>query len=333
MTAHVDIEVRTMAPTDTPGLAACIRRCYGDAYTKRVMYQPAALAEMVRSRTYNGVVASAGADIVGHIGFSRPNPAATVVEAGTTVVDPNYRGAGLMTRLARALQDSVIAHGSVGFVHFPTTAHTVMQKASVSAGGYETGVMLAYLPPEARDVTIGGTGEDRLAVTVVYQPLIESPARTIFLPERYHSLIGAFAERLRLGRSAARNQANPSGATKVAQTTDVDRGLERLVVERIGEDIADIVHSATSVTDATVIHVDLMMNQPKIHHAVEQLHQSGFAFAAWLPGWNESDVLRLQLLKNSTDGERHPNLHSADANNIATLIRSELHPADPEFVD
>jgi Acetyltransferase (GNAT) family len=326
VTVQVDIHVRTMVPTDAPGLAACIRRCYGDSYMKRVMYQPAALAELVRASAYSGVVATAGADIVGHIGFNRPNPAATVVEAGTTVVDPEYRGAGLMNRLAQALSGIVVAEGATGFVHFPTTAHTVMQKASLSAGGCDTGVMLAYLPPDARDLTIGGTGNDRLAVTVVYQPLAESPAQAIFLPERYNSLIAGFAERLHLRRSAASGEAKPAGRTDVRQTSDAELGLERLAVHRIGEDIADVVLALALATDTTLIHVDLTMNQPDIHHAVEQLHQTGFAFAAWLPGWNESDVLRLQLVKDPTDGELHPILYSTNANNIATLIRNELQP-------
>ena len=68
------------------------------------------------------MIAAAGDDIVGHIGFSRPNPASSVVEAGITVVDPDYRGAGLVNRLAHALRDNMIAEGAVGFIHFPTTA-------------------------------------------------------------------------------------------------------------------------------------------------------------------------------------------------------------------
>ncbi len=325
MTEDVANNVRTMRPTDAPRLAACVQRCYGNSYTKRVMYEPGALAEMVRVGTYNGVVATVDDDIVGHIGFTRPNPEATIVEAGTTVVDPTYRGSGLMKGLAQALRRSVIADGAVGIIHFPTTAHTVMQKVSLSAGGHETGVMFAYLPPDARDLTIGGAGDDRLAVTVVYQPLIESPEREIFLPERYSSLIHGYTERLRLLRRTSGNQPKPTRITKIRQTSDVDRGIERLAVEHIGQDLADCVLSATSANSARLIHVDLPMNQPEIDYAVEQLHQIGFAFAAWLPGWTASDVLRLQLLKDPTDGELNPNLYSVDAGNIAALIRSELH--------
>ena len=319
-----EIDVRTMVPADAVGLAACIRRCYGESYPKRIMYEPSVLAEQIRTRSYNGVVATAGLDVVGHIGFNWPNPAASAVEAGTTIVDARYRGEGLMGRLALVLRDNIIADGAFGFVHFPTTAHTVMQKASVQAGGCETGVMLAFLPPTARDLTIGGSGEDRLAVTVVYQPLLEAPMHTIYMPDRYHDLIADFTDRLQLRRISCRAFEKSIGKTIVRSTADKHRKFERLTVEYIGEDIAEIIVSATQETDATLIHVDLGMNQPQIHDAVEALRDVGFAFSAWLPYWNKSDVLRLQLLKNPTVGERHPTLHSNAANEIAALIRSEL---------
>ena len=323
-----EINIRAMEPADAAGLAACIQRCYGDAYPKRYMYQPVELAERVRSGTYNGVVATAGAEVVGHIGYSRPNPAASVVEAGTTVVDASLRGAGLMGRLAAVLRENIVADGAFGFVHFPTTAHAIMQKASLQSGGCETGIMLAYLPSEARDLTIGGGGDDRLAVTVVYEPLIEAPEATICVPDRYQDLIAGFAKHLQLRRTLTRGFEEVTGKTKVQSTVDMHRKLERLSVEHIGQDFADVVMSATEASGATLIQVDLAMDQPAIYHAVEGLRGAGFGFAAWLPGWSESDVLRLQLLRGATESELHPKLHSPAANELAAFIRYELGGPD-----
>lgn len=317
------ISVRRMEPADADGLSACIRRCYGDSYPKRVMYEPFALAEQLRSRAYNGVVAMVGTEIVGHIGFLRPTPVATIFEAGTTVVDTRFRGSGLMRRLAIELRENIIANDAIGFVHYPTTAHTVMQKASLASGGCETGVMLAYLPSEARDLTIGGSGEDRLAVTVVYQPLAKAPAREIFLPERYHDLVTSFAKSLGLCRISKHGVASLPGKTKVRLSTELDGYIDRLAVEHIGTDFAEVV-ATMATSDAPLIHVDLMMNQPEIEHAVNMLRANGYAFCAWLPGWNESDVLRFQFPKDLTSSELHPSLYSPHANDIVALIRSEL---------
>ncbi len=319
-----EIEIRRMKPVDAAGLTECIRRSYGDSYPKRTMYDPTALADQLQTRFYNGVVAAIGPEIVGHIGYSWPNPAASAVEAGTTVVDAGHRGAGLMGRLAVVLRECIVADGAFGFVHFPTTAHTVMQKASLRSGGCETGLLLGYLPAEARDLTIGGSGEDRLAVTAVYQPLAEAPARTIFLPHHYRDLIARFATSLQLNRTFAPASNKPAGQTEIHTTTDLQRQLQRLTVKHIGHDFADVVLAASSANDAKLLHVDLGMDQPELHHAVEALRTAGFGFAAWLPGWNESDVLRLQRLKNPSPAEMNPVLHSAAANDLAALIRNEL---------
>ena len=223
-----DIEVRPMTPGDAQGVSECIVRCYGDAYPKRVMYQPDEVAMLVRSRAYNGVVAASGAEVVGHIGFTWPTNASTVVEDGTTVVDPGFRGQGLMGRLGLALGEALAAEGAVGFIHFPTTAHPVMQRASLSAGGRETGVMLAYLPAETRDNAMGAVGEERLAVTVVYQPVLKAPSQNIYLPSRYGGLIRGFADGLGLSRSAAMPFRTPRGDSQLELSSMLSRAPANL---------------------------------------------------------------------------------------------------------
>ena len=108
-----------MTPDDAQGVSECIVRCYGDAYPKRVMYRPGEVATLVRSRTYNGVVAASDAGSWIIIGFTWPTSASIVVEAGTTVVDPGFRGQGLMGRLGLALGEVLAAAGGRWFHPLP----------------------------------------------------------------------------------------------------------------------------------------------------------------------------------------------------------------------
>lgn len=318
-----EIQVRPMTPGDAQGVSECIARCYGDAYPKRVMYQPEEVAMLVRSRSYNGVVAACGTEVVGHIGFTWPTTASTVVEAGTTVVDPGRRGQGLMGRLGLALGEMVAREGAVGFVHFPTTAHAVMQRASLSAGGRETGVMLAYLPAATGDA-VGAGGEGRLAVTVVYQPVGVARSQNNYVPRRYEGLLTNFADGLGLSRNVAEPLRTPSGDSRFDCVFDASRGLLRISVDRIGADLATAVASAVRSHAAGLVHVDLPMSDAALDHAVEELRLLSFAFAAWLPGWAGHDVLRLQHLPFLSDGELSPSLFSPDANALLTVIRTEL---------
>lgn len=320
----IGCDVRAMTPADAQGLSECIVRCYGDGYPKRAMYRPDELAALVAAGDYGGVVATAGGQVVGHIGFTWPARAAIVAEAGTTVVDPRHRGSGVMGRMAPVLAEALVAEGAVGFIHFPTTAHAVMQRASLSAGGRETGVMPAYLPPATRDRAIGAAKDGRLAVTVVYQPLRDAPGQAVHVPRRYAGLVAGMAAGLRLARDMPEPFRAPHGASRLDRAFDAFRGLERLAVERIGADLEDRVAAVMRDTAAGLVHVDLPMNDPGIDHAVERLRRSSFAFAAWLPGWAVHDVLRLQHVSAATDAELSPALVSPEARALMTTIRAEL---------
>jgi len=229
-----------------------------------------------------------------------------------------------MGRLAQALGEELAADGVSGFIHFPTTAHPVMQRASLSAGGRETGIMLAYLPPETRDLALGAPDAGRLAVTVVYQPILAAAAQRIHVPGRYEQVVLGMAADLGLGRRAAGAARPPSGESRLHHRFDPARELLRISVERIGADVAAAVASLMAATPAAVIHVDLPMNDPGIDDAVVSLGGSSFAFAAWLPGWAGHDVLRLQRLEHPTEAELSPRLWSPEAAALMAGIRTEI---------
>ena len=317
------VEVRPIVAGDAPGLAVLIERCYGDGYPKQVMYRPDELAALIEAGDFSGVVAEADGSIVGHIGYSWPSREASVVEAGTTVVDPQWRGQGLMMNLAVALAGLIASDGASGFVHFPTTAHEVMQRASLGSGGRETGIMLAYLPPDTRDRT-AASGPDRIAVTVVYQPVAPAAPQEIFIPARYEELILGLATSLGLERSVAGPPVEPAGGSELTRAFEESRGLERVGVERIGSDTGARVEEIAGQSPATLIHVDLPMDDPGIDHATGQLLELGFAFAAWLPGWDGRDVLRLQRIADPTPAELAPDLFSPEARGLMEMIGAEL---------
>lgn len=317
-------EVRPIRPDDAPMITQLVERCYADGYHKDVMYRPDELAGMIRSGSHNGVVAEAEGMVVGHMAYLWPNENATVVEAGITVVDPGWRGKGIMGRLAVAMGEMLAAGGAIGFVHYPTTAHEVMQRASLSSGGRETGIMLAFLPPETRDHSIAEGGDQRLAVTVVYQPILKSKPQAIFVPGRFEELLLGLAEELGLERTAAQPLRDPAGDTLLEVSPDASPGLEHIRVARIGTDVADRVTSSLAESDARVVHVDLPMNDPGIDYAAGQLKPAGFAYSAWLPCWDGHDVLRLQRIAEPSPLELNPSLFSPEAGFLMEVIRPDL---------
>ena len=192
--------IRRLVPKDALALSELIRRCYGETYGPSVFYDIPALAEMIAKRALCSVVAEYGQQIVGHMGLTVRHSESTVCETGNTVVDPNARGQGLLLKLGMALHDLVLQEGYVGYVHYPTTAHQIMQRVSVAYGGKETGVMLAYVPETTAPKPTGKQSR-HLAATVVFQPLSLVPHRTVTLPEKYQAVIARLYEDLNLDRT------------------------------------------------------------------------------------------------------------------------------------
>jgi len=318
------VEIRPLALEDAEKLTACFRRCYGESYVGALFYDPAALrARIVEGRVYSVVAMTANDEIVGHMALTRPHPEALTVELGNTIVDPRYRGHGLAARLGAALFEACRVGGYIGFHHYPTTAHAIMQKLAVQAGGIETGVMLDYIPAGTDYRDLGGTSEHgRRAVVTVYQPLAPAPARSVFLPRRHEAMLREIYGRAGLERIACTAAERlPSSCTRVRSHVDARRGLLRIEVESAGADLCARVDEIADAHAAAVTHVDVLLSDPAATRAVETLHARGFVFCALLPEFASSDVLRLQRL--STELRALPALVYPEAATILAAIMAD----------
>lgn len=311
--------IRRVRPDDAGGIAACIRLCYGDTYPKLEFYEAALLARMIAEREHEAVVAVVGERLVAHMGWRRLAANPVVAEAGTTVVAPEMRGRGLMHDMAATLRQACVREGIEGFVHFPTTAHTTMQRLALGDGA-ETGVLLAYLPARTMAVATAQADSGPLAVTAGYQVLRPSPAQRVFVPRQYRSLIAELAGEIGLERHLAPPAVRfDEQVTDVAHTHDSSRSLDRFTVRRAGADMAGIAERASGL----VHHVDLPMDHPAIGPAVDALQGQGFLYGAWLPRFAGVDVLRLQRIQSDDPRIYQANLVSDRARSLLEMIRRE----------
>jgi len=243
------------------------------------------------------------------------------------VVDPDYRGQGILGRLGSALAELSRRSGFVGYVHYPTTAHSVMQTRSVANGGVETGVMLGYVPA-ATDYREIERPPGRIAATIVYQPFDPAPALSIYVPDRYQVLLGRLYGQMGLRRARLHSSQPVAEATEAASADSPGRGLLHIHVDRAGADIAAVVGRSMQASSAGITHVDLVLDDPGVDSAVNHLARLGFIYAGLLPGFARSDVLRLQHLRDQPASVFAPELANPDARSLLTLINSE-HAGQP----
>ncbi len=319
-----EVAIRRLVAGDVRELKACFERCYGDSYVVGDFYDLDRLRERITSGRLRSVVAeSANGEIVGHIGLTLRHPDAKTVDAGNTIVDPRFRGRQIVVHLGLHLNALCADEGFLGYHHYPTTVHAIMQELSVADEGTETGVMLAYIPAGTEYRELGGEPlADRTAVTVVWRPFAPCPPRTVYAPADYSQVIGVAYSRARLEREFATSLADVNAQEGIVETLhDPRRGLLRFEVRRPGRDLPRVIAAAISDKTAEVVHVDLSMSDPATPAAANALRNDRFLFCAVLPEYLAGDVLRLQRLRS--DALPRPDLVNPDAQEILRLIERD----------
>jgi hypothetical protein len=329
MSESSDITFRRLVAEDAAALSRCFERCYGRSYVVADFYDAAALAARLRDGTLRSIVAvAASGEIVGHMGLTIRNPEDRTVDAGNSVVDPDYRGRQIVAQLGAGVVALCREGGFLGFHHYPTTVHPIMQKLAVASGGIESGILLAYIPSgtEYREIE-GGVRQDRPAVVVVYQPLAPTPPREVFVPRELAEPIGAIYARGELPRTMrVATDALPAVATRLVSSADRRRGSLRIAVEQVGADLGERVAAAVAGSEASVSQVDLRMADSSLGAAVDALRASGFFFAAVLPEYRDGDVLRLQRL--APRDVAAPELVTDDARELLRAILADRARAE-----
>ena len=272
------------------------------------------------------VAVCADGTIVGHTGLTLNNPDAGVAEAGNTVVDPEYRGAGILGEMGSALAQLCRSCAFVGYVHYPTAAHDVMQRRSVTNGGVETGVMLGYVPAET-DYRAIDQSSGRIAATIAYQPLVEARSLRIYVPHRYEMLLGRLYGQMGLRRERLQPSTQPRAHSDATSTHSSRRSLLNVAVERSGADLAAVVQRSIKKASAQIAHVDLTLDDPGIDQAVNELAALGFVYCGMLPDFARSDILRLQWLGQQPPSVFAPELANSGAREILAIINAEAQSA------
>ena len=219
----------------------CFESCYGRTYISD-FYDPEWMRDQIRSGAMRSVVAvDEEAGIVGHMALKVVHEGALACEAGSTVVEPDFRNQGLMGRMGRMITDLCISEGFVGNVNEPTTAHDIMQKGAVANGGVEMGIMLELIP-EDTEFREFETQEGRVATTVVYQPLAAAPERSLFVPAVYRGLLAGLYREAGLERHLEVPRAPTLPARSTTTRSLIERSsLARIWVERVGADFESVV--------------------------------------------------------------------------------------------
>jgi anti-sigma regulatory factor (Ser/Thr protein kinase)/GNAT superfamily N-acetyltransferase len=304
----VPTTIRLMEPDDSVGLARCVYRCYGYTYANGDVYFPDRVREFLESGLLISHIAlTADDEIIGHIAIRKEYPDAVIGERGQAVVDPRYRGHGLLKEMESYSVDHAKGMGMYGTYGEAVTVHTYSQKAAFSIGARETGVLLGFTPATMLFKKIQEEHrQQRQAVILLYGRLNEEPWRDMYPPFHHQAVI----RRIYKENNFRRNTMNaldvkepadipPFSQVDVKVQTDASRAFMRVI--QYGADLEELVKfrlRELCLRRIDCIYIDLPLSQPATQKFCASLEMLGFFFGGVLPELFNGDVLRLQYLNN-----------------------------------
>jgi anti-sigma regulatory factor (Ser/Thr protein kinase) len=302
------IEIRLMRPDDSINLARCMYRCYGYTYVNGNVYFPDKTRELLQSGLLTSYISIApDGEIVGHIACTRESANSPIGELGQAVVDPRYRGYGLLNKMNGMLQRNVKDQGILGMYSEAVTVHPYTQKSLLAYGGHETGVLLGFTSDTMFFKRIQSDEKpNRRAAILYYNRVNEEPLRRVYSPFHHHSMIARILKENGLKREivearelAITEELPPTSQLDIKVQVDASRGFMRVI--QYGADIVSLVKfrlHELCLRRVDCIYLDLPLSELFTAKYCASFELLGFFFGGIIPELKNGDVLRLQYLNN-----------------------------------
>jgi hypothetical protein len=316
--------VRRLRPEDAAGVAACVRRVYGDSYPRLDLYHPEQILRLNETgELVSAVALDAGARVVGHYALERPGLGA-VAEEGEALVLPEHRHHHLMEALRGLLEEQAHRLGLTGLFGQAVTNHVFTQKVWERFGLRVCGLSLGALPRSFQNLAQPLTQRMSLLLGFKY---LRPPAKVVLHAPAHHR---AMCARIydQFGVPVEFREAGPPegpGEVSVSSLAGLQEALIR--VRRVGADTAAEVRrlrgSLGENPAVEAIFLELPLAQPGTPGLCRALEQDGFFFSGIGPCFDtRGDALRLQFL-NAEQDMGLLQLHSPFARELAAYVAGE----------
>ena len=303
----IEVTVRPIQAEDSVSLARCIYRCYGYTYPMDYIYYPDRLREMLESGLLIAYVAlNPEGEVIGHIALRKHSPEARVGDGGQAVMDPRYRGHGFLGKLIISFAEYAQQRGIYGAYSEAVTVHPFSQKAGLTMGAFETGVLMGFIPAFLSFKKIKEAAQQRHSAMLLYTSGGNEPERDIYPPFHHEAMIRNIYSKGKLRRNIisardVKSHMELPGNARVDVSVNAEVGQAFLQVKQPGYDLVELVKfrlKEICLSHIDCIYIDLPLCLPAVQRFVAPLEMLGFFFAGVIPEMAEGDILRLQYLNN-----------------------------------
>jgi len=321
------IEVREFQEGDEEGVARLIYKNYGYSYVKDLFYYPDKILEYHGKKFYS-IIAEVQGNIIGHFAFLLV-PDSTVAEVGIVVVDPLFKGRGIMNHMMELVLKKAESVGLDAVFGEAIMYHTFSQKSNLSHGFSESALMLGRTPV---DITIENNEltktYKRGSVLVGYR-FFHKRKKKLYLPEIYKEFIEQTYTNagIPFKRKKAKKTKIPPHVF-LTYEFDPPSNIGKIRVDAYGKDFNQkFLHLVSQLRSkhCDMIYVDVSLERiPNIDKVIRIINKRGFFYSGVMfLIHHKGDYLRLQLKHSDKIGTKNYMCHSDFCTQLMTYIKED----------
>ncbi len=323
------IQIRDFENGDEEAISRLIYNNYTYSYYKSLFYYPKKIAQLNEKGEIASVVAETKEGrIVGHFALVRV-PDSNIAEIGVAVVDPEYKGKGIMNSMLDRIEQRAREMRLDAIFGEALMLHPFSQRANLHHGFGESALLLGIVPNSVSltDPNAVRT-KKRAAVLVGYKVLSDKRVRRLFIPKIYGGLIEQIYRNNDL-KVAVPDRYDCRGRSLVKHELSGYTQTGTVVIDEICKDFSHILRHNLHILykkHVDMIYADInMMRCGEIDKAVEILKEEGFVFSGVLFfRRGEEDYLRLQMPNSDNVETEQIVCHSDFCSALLSIINEEL---------
>ncbi|WP_295419507.1 GNAT family N-acetyltransferase [Sulfurovum sp.] len=324
---NIPVAIREFQEGDEEGIARLVFKNYGYSYIKDLFYYPHKVFESHGKKFYS-IIAQREERIIGHFALVLV-PESTVAEIGVAVVDPEFQGRGIMNKMlklilkkARDIHLDAVFGEAIMF-------HIYSQKANLSHGFSEAGLMLGKVPVDTTIVNNKLAKKCKRGAVLVGYYFFNKMTKKLFLPNIYKKQI----------KRIYKNADVPFVKAKVGNeeilehvflsyTFDPPTNIAKIRVDRYGKDFKQkfiILLNQLKAKHCDMIYADISLEMiPQIDTVVKFMNKRGFFYSGVMFFYHErGDYLRLQLKHSDKIGSRNYVCYSDFCKKLSRFIQKD----------
>ena len=289
--------VRTFQEGDEVWIPKLLYKNYGYTYFKDIFYYPEKILQKEKSGEVLSIVAEVDNQIVGHFALVKL-PQSNIAEIGIAVVDPAFKGMGIMKKMFELLLQKAKELRLDALFGEAITFHPYSQRANARFGFKTSALLLGEIHHMVRLKDHPYPFRDKRGAVAVEYKLFKKEPKKLYIPSYYEDMIQKTYKLFAIPyqKAALFNESK----TAIEVVYDKHFAIATIVIDKNGQEFETRFKAAFD--EALTKHPDMIyadINLEQVAHidsVIEILHSFGFFYAGVLFLRKENnDYLRLQF--------------------------------------